>query len=67
MEPSTEMNIFYHANSIRQLKNKLYTNETRVIDLVKNNDLEKLSQNDLGQLFFFFERFPSMSKSFHVN
>jgi sulfur relay (sulfurtransferase) DsrF/TusC family protein len=67
MERSTEMNIFYHANSIRQLKNKLYTNETGVIDLVKNSDPEKLSQNDLGQLFFFFERFPSMSKSFHVN
>ena len=36
MEPSAGMNIFFHANSIRQLKNKLYTNETEIIMLEKS-------------------------------
>ncbi len=36
MEPSAGMNIFFHANSIRQLKNKLYTNETGIIMLEKS-------------------------------
>ena len=44
METSTEMNIFYHANSIRQLKNKLYPNENLYLQQNNPHKLQEINQ-----------------------